>query len=122
MKKYQTYRQTLTCDVEFGVGDVGTTHHSVVALIVGLAVLDLQIMAVTHAADLVLVTVVQFLCALVPGQSDLWVVDSDLALKGGALVLSSRLVCDVFHNSDGLRTKAQFKLFCHFLFLSHEVT
>lgn len=82
-----------------------TTHHAVVALIFDLAVVDLQIMAVAHAADAVLVTVVQFLGALVPGQSDLWVVDPDLALEGGTLVLSRRLVSDVLQHSDGLKIR-----------------
>lgn len=80
-----------------------TTHHTVAALIFDLAVVDLQIMPVAHTADAVLVTVVQFLGALVPGQCDLWVVDLDLALEGGALVLSRRLISDVFQHSDGLR-------------------
>lgn len=88
-----------------------TTHHAVVALIFDLAVLDLQIMAVAHAADVILVTVVQFLGALVPGQSDLWVVDPDAALEGGALVLSCRLVRDVLHDRDRLGIQNQFELF-----------
>ncbi len=100
--------QALTCDAELGVGDVRTTHHAVVALIFDLAVLDLQIMTVAHAADVVLVAVVQFLGALVPGERDLWVVDSDLALKGGALVLSRCLVADVLHHRDRLRIQNPF--------------
>lgn len=87
--------QSLTCDGELGVGDVRTTHHPVVALIFGLAVLDSQEVAVALTADLVLAAVVQFLGSLVPGQSDLWVVDPDLALEGGRLVLRSRLIADV---------------------------
>lgn len=80
-----------------------TTHHAVVALIFDLAVVDLEIMAVARAADAVLVTVVQFLGTLVPGQSDLWVVDTDLALESGTLVLSRCLVSDVLQHSDGLK-------------------
>lgn len=100
--------QALTCDTELGVGDVRTTHHAVVALIFDLAVLDLQIMTVTHAADVVVVAVVQFLGALVPGERDLRVVDPDLALEGGALVLTRRLVTDVLHHRDGLRIQNLF--------------
>lgn len=80
-----------------------TTHHAVVALIFDQAVLDLQVMVVPNAADLILVTVVQFLCALVPGECDLWVIDLDLTLKGDALVLRGRLVADVLDHRDGLR-------------------
>lgn len=100
--------QTLTCDSKFGVGDVRTTDHAVVALIFDLAVLDLQIMAVAHAADVILVAVLQFLGALVPGQSDLWVVDPDLALESGGLVLSHRLVSDILHYRNRLRNQNQF--------------
>lgn len=85
-----------------------TTHHAVVALIFGHTLLDLQTMAVSHAADLVLVAVVQFLGAFVPGETDLRVVDPDLALEGRALVLSCRLVSDVLHHGDGLRIENQF--------------
>lgn len=80
-----------------------TTHHAVVSLIFDQAVLDLQVMVVPNAADLILVTVVQFLCALVPGESDLWVIDLDLTLKGDALVLWGCLVTDVLDHRDGLR-------------------
>lgn len=97
--------QTPTSDSELGIGDVRTTDHTVVALIFDLALLNLQIMAVTHAADLILVTVVQFLCALVPAQSDLWVVYLDLTLEHGRLVLCNRLVTNVLHHRDGLWTK-----------------
>lgn len=90
--------QSLTCDSQLGVGDVRTTHHTVVALIFGLAVLNLQTVAVAHGADGVLVTVVQFLGSFVPGECDLRVVDPDLALEGGALVLSCPLVTDVFQH------------------------
>lgn len=97
--------QTLTCDGELGVGDVRTTHHAVVALVFGLAVLDLQTVAVAHAAYGVLVTVVQFLGSFVPGERDLRVVDPDLALEGGALVLSRGLVTDVLQHRDGLKVQ-----------------
>lgn len=90
--------QSLTCDSQLGVGDVRTTHHTVIALIFGLAVLNLQTVAIAHAADGVLVTVVQFLGSFVPGERDLWVVDLDLALEGGALVLSCPLVTDVLQH------------------------
>lgn len=65
-------------------------------------------MAVAHVADVVLVAVVQLLGAFVPGESDLWVVDSDLTLKGGALVLSGHLVTDVLRNRDGLKVQNLF--------------
>lgn len=60
-------------------------------------------MAVAHAADVILVAVVQFLGAFVPGESDLWVVDADSAFEGGTFVLSCCLVADVLHHSDGLK-------------------
>lgn len=90
--------ETLTCDSELGAGAVRTTQNAVVALIFDLAVLDLQIMAVAHAADVIFFAVVQFLGTFVPGESNLWVVDLDLALKGGALVLSCFLVTDVLQH------------------------
>lgn len=90
--------KSLTCDSQLGVGDVRTTHHAVVALIFGLALLNLQTVAVTHTADGVLVTVVQFLGSFVPGKRDLWVVDQDPALESGVLVLSCCLVTDVFQH------------------------
>ncbi len=65
-------------------------------------------MAVAYAADGVLVAVVQFLGAFVPGERDLRVVDLDVALKGGALVLSRHLVPDVLHHSDGLKDRNLF--------------
>lgn len=99
---------TLTCDRQFGVGDVRTAHHAVVALIFDLAILDFQIMAVPHAADVVLFAVVQFLGAFVPGERDLWVVDLNLALKSGALVLRDGLVSDVLHHRDRLSKKNPF--------------
>ena len=82
-----------------------TTHHAVVALIFDLAVVDAQIMALAHAADVILVAGVQSLGAFVPGEGDLRVVDPDLALESDALVLSRRLVADVFHHRDGLRVE-----------------
>lgn len=103
-----SHTQTLTCDGELGIGDMRTTHHAVVALIFGLAGLDLQVMAVAHAADVVLVAVVKFLGAFVPGERDLRVVDLDLALKGGALVLGRCLVSDVLHHRDRLRVQNLF--------------
>lgn len=79
------------------------TDHTVVALVSGLAVLDLQHMAVASDADVVLVAAVQLLRALVPGQGDLWVVDLDLTLKHGVLVGEGALVGDVIHHSDRLQ-------------------
>lgn len=84
------------------------THHAVVALVFHLAVLDFQVVAVPHTADVILVTLVQFLGALVPGESDLWVVDLNLALKGGTLVLSDGLVRDVLHHRDRLSMRNRF--------------
>lgn len=75
-----------------------TTHQPVVALVSVLAVLDLQNVAVTTDADVILVTVVQFLGALVPGQGYLRVVDGDLTLKHSLLVDKGSLVTDVFHH------------------------
>lgn len=82
-----------------------TTHHTVVALIYGLAVVDVQAVAVAHAPDVVLFAVLQSLGSLIPGERDLRVVDPDLALKCGALVLSSSLVTDVLQDRDGLKVK-----------------
>lgn len=96
---------TLTCYGEFGIGDVRTTHHTVVALIFDLAALNLQTVAVAHTADLIFIAVFQFLCSLVPGQRDLWVVYLDLALKHCCLVLWGCLIRDVFQHRDRLRTK-----------------
>lgn len=90
--------QSLTCDGELGVGDVRTTHHTVVALVFVLAVPDLQRVEVAHAADLILVTGVKFLGALVPGEGDLRVVDPNAAPEGDRLVLCCRLVADVLQH------------------------
>lgn len=82
-----------------------TTHHAVVALIFGLAVVDVQAVAVAHAPDVVLFAVLQSLGSFVPSKRDLRVVDPDLALKCGTLVLSSGLVTDVLQDRDGLKVK-----------------
>lgn len=71
---------------------MGSTHHPVVALISGLAVLDLQQVAVATDADVILSACVQFLSPLVPGQGDLWVVDLDLTLKHCLLVDEDGLI------------------------------
>ena len=71
------------------------THHAVVALVLITALLDSEVVAIPYHTNVILVTVVQLLGALVPGQGDLRVVDGDLALKGGHLLLSSGLVTDV---------------------------
>lgn len=81
------------------------TDHPVVALVGRLALLDLQQVAVATDADVVLVTSVQFLCAFVPGQGDLWVVDLDLALEHCLLVGEDGLIRDVLHHGDGLQEK-----------------
>lgn len=86
-----------------------TTHHTVVALIFGLAFVDVQAVAVAHAPNVVFFTVLQSLGSFVPGECDLRVVDPDLALKCGALVLSSGLVTDVLQDRDGLKVKEVFR-------------
>ena len=86
----------LTGDGKSGVGDMRATHHAVVALVLITALLDSEVVVIPHHTNVILVTVVQLLGALVPGQGDLRVVDDDLALKGGHLLLSSSLVTDVF--------------------------
>ena len=96
-------KYSLTHNCELGAGDMWTTHHPVVALVSGLAVLDLQKVAVTTDADAMLFTVVQFLGALIPRQGDLRVVDGDLALKQSLLVDEGRLVTNVFHHRHGLQ-------------------
>lgn len=53
----------------------------VIALVTGLAVLDLHYVTVTNNFDLIFITIVKSLRALVPRQCDLWVVDFDLTLK-----------------------------------------
>lgn len=99
----KTYRQARTCDSEFSVGDVWTTHHTVVALIFDLAVVDFKTMAVAHTTDAVLVAGFQFLGAFVPSQTNLWIVDPDLALEGGVLILRCVLICDVLQHSNRLK-------------------
>lgn len=79
------------------------TDHSVVALVRRLALLDLEQVAVSADADVVLVTDVQFLGALVPGQADLLVIDLHLALKLCRFVGEDGLVGDVLHHGDGLQ-------------------
>ena len=86
------------------------TDHPVVALVGRLALLDLEQVAVATDADVVLVTAVQFLRALVPGQGDLWVVDLDLALELRLLVGEDGLIGDVLHHSDGLQERQETKL------------
>lgn len=81
---------------------MGSTNHTVVALVGGLAVVDEQTMALAHAADAVLVAGLQFLSALVPGDHDLGVVNSDLAFKCGSLVFSCGLVADVLQDGHRL--------------------
>lgn len=80
-----------------------STDHSVVALVRQLALLDLEEVAITADADVILVAGVQFLCALVPGQGDLWVVDFDLALEQCLLVGEDGLIEDVLHHGDRLQ-------------------
>lgn len=65
----------------------------------------MQTVAQTHAADVVLFTVLQFLGAFVPGDYDLRVVNPDLALKCGPLVFSRGLVTDVLQDRDRLKGK-----------------
>lgn len=65
----------------------------------------MQTVAITIAAYVVLLTVLQFLGAFVPGDHDLWVVDLDLALKCGTLVFSCGLVTDVLQDRDRLQGK-----------------
>lgn len=94
----------LTGDGESGVGDMGATHHTVVTLVLNTTLLDSEVLAISHYTNVILVTVVQFLGSLVPGQRDLRVVDGDLTLKGGHLLLSNSLVADVFFHRDRLQT------------------
>lgn len=91
-----------THDGELGAGDVRPADHPVVALVGCLALLDPEQVAVAADADVILVAAAQFLGALVPGQSDLWVVDLDLALKHRLLVDEDGLIGDVCHHGDGL--------------------
>ena len=86
-----------TCHCQLSTGDVWATNHTVVALVLGLTLLDLQDVAVTNNADVILVITVKLLCCLVPGQGNLRVVDLDLTLKHRCLVFRSTLVFDVLH-------------------------
>lgn len=95
----------LTHDGELGAGDVRPTDHPVVALVGRLAPLDLEQVAVTTDADVVLVVGVQFLGALVPRQGDLRVVDLDLALKHRIFVSEDGLIRDVAHHGDRLKER-----------------
>lgn len=58
------------------------TYNTVVALVFGLTLLDLQNVTVTNNVDFVFFIVVKLLSSLVPGQGDLRVVDLDVTLKG----------------------------------------
>lgn len=89
---------TLACNGQRGGGDVRTTHHAEVALVTGVTVIDLQAVKVAHAGYLVLVALLQPLGSFVPGERDLWVVDLNATLEGGALVLSRLLVSDVLQH------------------------
>ena len=79
------------------------THHAVVALVLITALLDSEVVAIPYHTNVILVTVVQLLGALVPGQGDLRVVDGDLALKQSLLVDEGRLVTNVFHHRHRLQ-------------------
>lgn len=94
---------SLTHNGELGTGDMRTTHYPVVALVSRLAVIDLQKVTVATDTDVILVTAVQFLGALVPGQGDLRVVDGDLTLKHSLLVDEGGLVTNVFHDCHRLQ-------------------
>lgn len=97
--------EVLTRDGELGTGDVRPADHPVVALVRRLALLDLEQVAVSTDADVVLLVGVQFLGAFVPGQGDFWVVDLDLALKHRLLVGEDGLIGDVLHHGDGLQER-----------------
>lgn len=92
----------LTFYGELSAGDVGSTHHPVVALVGHLAPPDLEEVAVPTDADVVLVAAVEFLGALVPGQSDLWVVDGDLTLEFRLLAGKDGLVGNITQHGYGL--------------------
>lgn len=100
-------RVGLTHDGELGAGDVWPTDHPVVALVSRLAALDLQQVALSTDADVVLVAAFQLLGALVPGQGDLRVVDLHLALKHRLLVGGDGHIGDVLHHGDGLRGRTR---------------
>lgn len=99
----------LTHNGELGARDVGSTHHPVVALVGHLAPPDLEDVAVPTDADVVLVAAVKFLGALVPGQSDLWVVDGDLTLEFCLLASKDGLVGNITQHGYGLwETEVEF--------------
>lgn len=87
-----------TCHCQLGVGNVGATHHAVVALITWITVVDLQTVEVAHAGYLILVAMVQSLGAFVPAEGDLWVVDLNLTPEGGTLVVGCLLVSNVLQH------------------------
>lgn len=93
----------LTRHSELGAGYVGPTDHPVVALVRRLALLDPEQVAITADADVVLITGVEFLRALVPGQRDLGVVDLDLALEHRLVISEDTLISDVLHHSHRLQ-------------------
>lgn len=65
-------------------------------------------MAVPAHADVVLVAAVKFLGALVPGESDLWVVDGDLTPEFCLLAGKDGLVRNITQHGYGLwETKAE---------------
>lgn len=103
----QCTASALTHYGELGAGDMRPTDHPVVALVRRLAVLDLEQVAVTADADVVLIAGVQFLCALVPGQGDLWVVDLDLTLEHCFIVGEDGLIRDVLHHGDRLQEQQE---------------
>ena len=79
------------------------TYNPVIAAVTRLAVLDLQYVAITDNFDLVFIIRVKLLCALIPGQCDLWVVDLDLTFKHSLLVNDCCLISDVSHKSNRLK-------------------
>lgn len=79
------------------------TYNTVVALVFGLTLLDLQDVTVTNNADFAFVVVVKLLSSLVPGQGDLRVVDLDVTLKSSDLVGDCRLICYVLIHGDRLQ-------------------
>lgn len=83
------------------------TYNTVVALVFGLTLLDLQNVTVTNNVDFVFFIVVKLLSSLVPGQGDLWKVDLDVTLKGGNLVGDCRLICYVLIHGDRLQTNKE---------------
>lgn len=102
-KAYKQTASVLTHDGELSARDVWSTDHTIVALVRRLAILDLEQVAVTTDANVVLVAGVQFLGALVPRQSDLWVVDLDLTLEHCVIVGEDGLIGDVLHHGHRLQ-------------------